>query len=60
MIEVRTYVDSTITIQMLRDNEVWTNATSDTDRPDFEPGPAGMPDLAALEQLMPEKDRPQH
>ena len=60
MVQVRTYVDSTVTIQMLRENEIWWNATSDTDRTEFEPGPAGMPSLTHLEQVVSKKDRPQH
>ena len=45
---------------MLHENEIWWNATRYTDHTEFEPGPAGMPNLTELEQLMPEKDRPKH
>ena len=60
MIQVRTYVDSTKVMQILHENEYWWNSTRDTDHREFEPGPAGMPNLTELEQLLPEKDRPQH
>ena len=60
MIKVRTYIDSTRVSQMLHGNEIWWNATRDTDHTQFEPGPAGMPNLTELEQLMPEGDRPKH
>ena len=60
MIEVRTYVDSTKVTQILHENEIWWNATRFTDHTEFEPGPAGMPNLTELEQLMPEGDRPKH
>ena len=60
MIEVRTYIDSTRVSQMLHENEIWWNATRYTDHTEFEPGPAGMPNLTELEQLMPEDDLPKH
>ena len=60
MVQVRTYVDSISTTNMLQQNEVWWNATTTTIRSEFEPGPAGMPNLTYLEKFVSKKDRPQH
>lgn len=43
MVEIRTYVDAVAVIELLRENESWTNSTAETERYDFLPGPEGMP-----------------
>ena len=60
MIQIRTYIDSTISQRMLHENEVWWNATYRLERPKFLPGPAGMPNMTELEEFIAEIDRSHH
>ena len=57
MIQIRTYIDATITQKMLHENEIWWNATEHLERPEFLPGPGGMPNMTELEQFMAESDQ---
>ena len=43
MVEIRTYVDAVAVIELLRENESWTNSTTETEHYDYLPGPEGMP-----------------
>lgn len=52
MVEIRTYIDAGRIMDALHKNEVWWNGTTLRDHQQYMPGPAGMPDLKALEDLL--------
>ncbi|GFF51840.1 protein RDR1 [Aspergillus lentulus] len=52
MVEIRTYIDSARIMEALHKNEIWWNGTTFRDNIHYMPGPAGMPDLKKLEDLM--------
>lgn len=52
MVEIRTYIDAGRINDGLFKNEIWWNGTTFRDNVQYMPGPAGMPDLRQLEQLM--------
>ncbi|KAJ5104476.1 hypothetical protein NUU61_001823 [Penicillium alfredii] len=52
MVEIRTYIDAARIMEALHKNEIWWNSTTFRDNHQFMPGPAGMPDIKALEGLM--------
>ena len=39
-------------MEALHKNEIWWNGTTFRDNVNYMPGPAGMPDIKALEDLM--------
>lgn len=52
MVEIRTYIDSARIMEALHKNEIWWNGTTFRDNVNYMPGPVGMPDIKALEDLM--------
>ncbi|GIC89811.1 nuclear transport factor 2 family protein [Aspergillus udagawae] len=52
MVEIRTYIDSARIMEALHKNEIWWNGTTFRNNIHYMPGPAGMPDLKKLEDLM--------
>ncbi|KAJ5689092.1 hypothetical protein N7462_003484 [Penicillium macrosclerotiorum] len=52
MVEIRTYIDAPRIMDALYKNEIWWNGTTVRDNVQYMPGPAGMPDLKQLEDLM--------
>lgn len=52
MVEIRTYIDAPRITEALHKNEIWWNGTSERDNLQYMPGPAGMPNLEELEDLM--------
>ncbi|KAE8362950.1 hypothetical protein BDV27DRAFT_130744 [Aspergillus caelatus] len=52
MVEIRTYIDAPRIMDALHKNELWWNGTTFRDNVHYMPGPAGMPDLKELEDLM--------
>ncbi|OKO99935.1 hypothetical protein PENSUB_8152 [Penicillium subrubescens] len=52
MVEIRTYIDAPRIMDALHKNELWWNGTTFRDNLQYMPGPAGMPDLKQLEDLM--------
>lgn len=52
MVEIRTYIDAPRIMEALHKNEIWWNGTTVRDNVQYMPGPAGMPDLKQLEDMM--------
>ncbi|KAJ5099816.1 hypothetical protein N7532_006817 [Penicillium argentinense] len=52
MVEIRTYIDQGRITEALHQNEIWWNASSARDNLRYMPGPAGMPNLEELEDLL--------
>ncbi|KAH7559091.1 hypothetical protein J3E72DRAFT_379459 [Bipolaris maydis] len=52
IVKVRTYIDAVESMIMLKENEVWTNSSTETEHTNFLPGPRGMPDMAALGEFL--------
>ncbi|KAJ5665076.1 uncharacterized protein N7477_007524 [Penicillium maclennaniae] len=52
MVEIRTYIDGPRIMEALHKNEIWWNGTTMRDNVQYMPGPAGMPDLKQLEDMM--------
>jgi hypothetical protein len=52
MVEIRTYIDAPRIMDALHKNEIWWNGTTARDNLQYMPGPAGMPDLKQLEDMM--------
>jgi hypothetical protein len=51
IVEVKTYVDGAVVIELLEENEIWFNATQHTVRTEFMPGPGGMPPSQLMNTL---------
>lgn len=52
IVKVRTYIDAVESMIMLKENEVWTNSSTETEHTSFLPGPRGMPNMAALGEFL--------
>ncbi|KAE8387942.1 hypothetical protein BDV23DRAFT_185803 [Aspergillus alliaceus] len=52
MVEIRTYIDAPRIMDALSKNELWWNGSTSRENVHYVPGPAGMPDLKELEDLM--------
>lgn len=51
IVEVKTYVDGAVVIELLEENEVWFNSTQHTVHTEFMPGPRGMPPSRIMNSL---------
>ena len=51
IVEVRTYVDGAVVVELLSENEIWFNSTQDTIRTEYMPGPRGMPPAHIMESF---------
>ncbi|KIN05369.1 hypothetical protein OIDMADRAFT_116473 [Oidiodendron maius Zn] len=51
IVEVRTYVDGAVVVELLSENETWFNSTQDTIRTEYMPGPRGMPPAYIMESF---------
>jgi hypothetical protein len=56
--QVRSYVDSYITTMVIYENEVWSNSSWRDNKPFYQPGPLGMPNLTEYLGYDPNTDLP--